>query len=275
MASPAERSESGLLVFISSRMDAELASARDTAQRAIETIEIGRSWLFECTPASSENAENTYLRKVRESDFVIWLVGSTTTPPVENEVNECMASHGRLLVFKLPAQRRDARTEALLETVGRVVKWREVVTLAELGNEIKAALFDELIRSVRDPSGPVRVRTLQDNRDWSFAQCITSWRAVGVSAVLAEELARDTTVGDALGDLPHGLNVVTGPQGIGKTLASRRLFQRAAHAALEDPSEPFPHLHRCLGFAAEPPRNYRSTLSRVRGPPSASDLGNR
>ena len=65
MASPAERSESGLLVFISSRMDAELASARDTAQRAIETIEIGRSWLFECTPASSETDDNTYLRKVR------------------------------------------------------------------------------------------------------------------------------------------------------------------------------------------------------------------
>ena len=167
-------------------------------------------------------------------------MGSTTTPPVENEVNECLASHGRLLVFKLPAQRRDARTEALLEIVGRVVKWREVETLAELGNEIKAALFDELIRGVRDPSGPVRVRALQDNRDWSVAQCITSWRAVGVSSVLAEELARDTTVGDALGDLAHGLNVLTGPQGSGKTLASRRLFQRAAQAALEDPSEPFP-----------------------------------
>ena len=240
MDSPVERSESDLLVFISSRMDAELGSARDAAQRAIETIDIGRSWLFECTPASSEMADNAYLRKVREADFVVWLVGSTTTPPVENEVNECLASHGRLLVFKLPAQQRDARTEALLGTAGRVVKWREVATLAELGSEIKAALFDELVRGVRDPSGPVRVRTLQDNRNWSFAQCETSWRALGVTAVLAEELAWDTAVGDVLGDLPLGLNVVVGPQGSGKTLASQRLFQRAVRAVLEDPSEPFP-----------------------------------
>ena len=242
MDSPLERSELDLLVFISSRMDAELGSARDAAKRAIETIDIGRSWLFECTPASSEIADNAYLRKVREADFVVWLVGSTTTPPVENEVNECLASHGRLLVFKLPAQQRDARTDGLLENVGRVFKWREVATLAELGSEIKVALFDELVRGVRDPSGPVRVRTLQNNRDWSVAQCEASWKAVGVSAVLAEELARDTTVGDVLGYLPPGLNVVTGPQGSGKTLASRRLFQRAVQAALDDPSEPFPIL---------------------------------
>ena len=240
MGSTVARSESDLLVFISSRMDAELASARDTAKRAIETIGAGRSWLFEYTPASSETADNAYLRKVREADFVIWLVGSTTTTPVENEVNECLAWNGRLLVFKLPAQQRDARTETLLETVGRVVKWRDVATLSELDSEIKTALFDELIRGIRDPSGPLRVRTLQDNRNWSIAQCEVSWRAVGVDAVLAEELARDTTVGEVLGDLPPGLNVVTGPQGSGKSLAVQRLFQRAVQAALEDPSEPFP-----------------------------------
>ena len=165
MDSPAERSESDLLVFISSRMDAELAPARDATRRAIESIDLGRPWLFECTPASSETADNAYLRKVREADFVIWLAGSTTTPHVEDEVNECLASHGRLLVFKLPGQQRDARTEALLETAGLVVKWREVATLSELGGEIKAALCDELIRGFRDPLGPVRVRTLQDNRD--------------------------------------------------------------------------------------------------------------
>ena len=221
-------------------MDAELASARETAKRAIDAIDVGRPWVFEYTPASSEPADHAYLRKVKEADFVIWLVGSTTTLPVENEVNECLASDGRLLVFKLPVEQRDKRTDALLDRVGRIVKWREVAPVSNLYVEIRAAVLDELIRGFRDPSGPIRVRTLWEKRDWSFAHCEVSWRSVGVCDALAKELAQDTAVGDVLGDQPPGMNVVVGPQGSGKTLASHRLFQHAVEVALEDSSKPFP-----------------------------------
>ena len=240
MVSRVQTGETDLLVFISSRMDEELASARETAKRTIDAIDVGRPWVFEYTPASSEPADHAYLRKVKEADFVIWLVGSTTTPPVENEVNECLASDGRLLVFKLPAEQRDERTDALLDRVGRIVKWREVAPLSNLDVEIRAAVLDELIRGFRDPSGPIRMRTLWQNRDWSFAHCEVSWRSIGVCNALAKELAQDTAVGDVLGDQPPGLNVVVGPQGSGKTLATHRLFQHAVEVALEDSSKPFP-----------------------------------
>ena len=248
-------------MFISSRMDAELASARETAKRAIDAIDVGRPWVFEYTPASSEPADHAYLRKVKEADFVIWLVGSTTTLPVENEVNECLASDGRLLVFKLPVEQRDKRTDALLDRVGRIVKWREVAPVSNLYVEIRAAVLDELIRGFRDPSGPIRVRTLWEKRDWSFAHCEVSWRSVGVCDALAKELAQDTAVGDVLGDQPPGMNVVVGPQGSGKTLASHRLFQHAVEVALEDSSKPFPVFLEAVDLRA----GFREVIARSCG----------
>ena len=227
-------------MFISSRMDGELAAARDIAKEAIGALDFGRPWAFEYTPASSQAVGDAYLRKVAEADFVVWLVGSTTSPPVENEVNQCIASNGRLLVFKLPAEQRDERTEALLHRVGNVVKWQDVASLSTLGDHIKSALADELIRALRDPSGPARNRTLRENRVWSYAECEMSWRAVGVPDLLAGELAQDGSIGDVLCEVMPGLSVVTGPQGSGKTLAVHRLFQRAVELALEDSAQPFP-----------------------------------
>ena len=127
-------------MFISSRMDGELAAARDIAKEAIGALDFGRPWAFEYTPASSQAVGDAYLRKVAEADFVVWLVGSTTSPPVENEVNQCIASNGRLLVFKLPAEQRDERTEALLHRVGNVVKWQDVASLSTLGDHIKIGI---------------------------------------------------------------------------------------------------------------------------------------
>jgi hypothetical protein len=109
------RSENDILVFISSRMDAEMDGARKIAIDAIKSIEFGRPWAFECSPASSESADVSYLRKVREADFVVWLVGRESTPPVVDEVSEAIALGRRLLVFKLPADQRDDSTLNLIE----------------------------------------------------------------------------------------------------------------------------------------------------------------
>ena len=113
MSKKVYRSEDDLLVFISSRMSDDMEPARKIAVEAIEQIEIGRPWAFGFTPASAETAEDTYLRKVRESDFVVWLVGAETTQPVVDEVNEAISSDRKLLVFKLPAEQRDFQTTGL------------------------------------------------------------------------------------------------------------------------------------------------------------------
>ena len=235
-----QRSESDLSVFISSVMDDDLNPARDLAVQAIETIDFGRPWAFEYTPASSEAASDAYLRKVEEADFVIWLVGRRTTQPVVNEINRCIATHGRLLVFKLPAQERDEQTEILLQTVGKRVKWQEVDLLSTLETHIKMAISDEIIRRLRDPHGIARTQHLERTRDRSFAACEVVFLALGVSADIASKLANDINVGKVLDALDPGLHVVIGDQGSGKTLASRRLLQLSIERALEDSSEPFP-----------------------------------
>ena len=51
------RSESDLLVFISSVMSEEMDWARTSAKQAIEALDYGRPWAFEFTSASSESLE--------------------------------------------------------------------------------------------------------------------------------------------------------------------------------------------------------------------------
>ena len=237
-----QKSEPDLLVFISSVMDDELNPARDSAAATIQDMDFGRPWAFEYTPASSEPASDAYLRKVEEADFVIWLVGSRTTQPVVNEVHRCLATQGRLLIFKLPASERDQETETLLKEAGPVAKWKEIGSLPTLGSEIKLALRDEMIRALRDPLGRTRNQGLVRARDRSLADCVVSLVALGVDEDLANELVYEEGVGHDLNELGPGLHVVTGPQGSGKTLAAHRLFQRAVQRAIDDASEAFPIL---------------------------------
>ena len=237
-----QKSEPDLLVFISSVMDDELNPARNSAVATIQEMDFGRPWAFEYTPASSEAASDAYLRKVQEADFVIWLVGSRTTLPVVNEVHRCLATQGRLLIFKLPAGERDEETETLLNEAGRVVKWKEVESLPTLENEIKLALHDEMIRALRDPLGRTRNQSLVRARDRSLADCVVSLLALGVDEDVANNLVYKEGVGHDFDELGPGLHVVTGPQGSGKTLAAHRLFQKAVQHALDDASEAFPIL---------------------------------
>ena len=108
------QSESNLVVFISSVMTEELRWAREEARRAFEEFPFAHVWTFEFTPASSESPTDTYLRKVQEADFVVWLVGSTTTEPVVNEIHTCIANRSALagIHAPYPEQRRSNPTAA-------------------------------------------------------------------------------------------------------------------------------------------------------------------
>lgn len=235
-----KRSETDVMVFISSVMNDHLIHARKIAKEAIEEISFGRPWAFEQTPASSENPSSAYLRKVQEADFVVWLVRSETTQPVVEEINACIASGRRLLVFKLPAQARDSHTKSLLHTIRAYAKWKDVDSLDALKGHISDAFADELVRALRDPAVPVRAQALRKESDWSFSCCKTAFRALGVGESLAEELSCDSDIGAVLESDDAGLSILVGPQGSGKSLAAHRLFQRAIDRYLKDSSAPFP-----------------------------------
>ena len=233
------RSESDLLVFISSVMTDELKWARDEAVRTFKNLPFAQPWAFEFTPASSESVTDAYLRKVEEAAFVVWLVGSQTRQPVVNEINTSMAKGKRLLVFKLPAENRDALTQRLLCTVSGYCKWQTITNNATLRQALTASISDEFIRAVRNPP-PARQQKLQQWLDLSIARCKQSWITLGVPPDVATELANDSSVGDVLAAEDVSFQVVIGDAGSGKSLAASRFFQHAIENALQDGTKPFP-----------------------------------
>ena len=255
------RGESDLLVFISSVMNPELDAARETAFTVLRDMDRVQPWAFEFVPASSESASDAYLRRVEESDFVVWLIGSETTPPVVAEVNACIRSGTRLLAFKFPAPHRDAETEALIHSVSEQVKWQCVRNADDLAVHLKAAVEDELIKAFRDPSSPQRKHRLTELLRVSVATCKQMWTTLGVPEVIATELTSDRSLGDVL-QAPHtGVTLVTGDIGTGKTLAVSRVFQRTASRALDDASQPFPLFVSAMDLQ-EPVSDYIRRMTR-------------
>ena len=261
MESNSTRSESDLLVFISSVMDDELAEARCIVQKALrEESQITRPWAFEFTPASSTSSEEEYLEKVRCADFVIWLVGSKTTLPVVNEINTCIDNSCRLLVFKLPTICRDEQTCNLLSKVKNYVKWKEVDDIGRLAKDVKDSIFDEIVKALRDPAPPARKRKIEESYDSSISRCKQMWRTLNISDNIATELSKDLSVGDVLGSPCSGLYIVYGDQGSGKTLAAERLFQRWIKQSLYDSSLPFPLFIKSMDLN-EPLNEYFSRMT--------------
>ena len=83
---------------------------------------------------------------------MIWLIGSTTTTPIVEEISACMRAQGRLLAFKLPATQRDDETKTLIKKVLGYATWREVRDEANLSDHIHVALTDEMLRRASGPS---------------------------------------------------------------------------------------------------------------------------
>lgn len=246
-SAPRIRGERPLVVFVSSVMNPEVEDlqwARDVAHDVVGNAPFLVPWMFEYTPASSEELDTGYLRKVREADFVLWLVGCETTTPVRREIQEALTARQSILVFKLPVVATSADTRALLDRVERHVKSTPVVTRESLGVEIMDAITDELIRAhrVRPRTGAVEAWIEGEVRR-SRARCISSWAAAGVPFEKAAQLADDQTTAPALeraftDDEP--VRVITGPLGAGKSLHANRLIQSAAAACLSDGDSPVP-----------------------------------
>ena len=145
-------SEEELLGFISSTQDEELSCARTLAIDTVDNSPGMRVWAFEDAPASSERARDRYIRNAGRADLVIWLIGSTTTTPIVEEISACMRAQGNLLAFKLPARNRDNETDTLIRRVSDYATWKTVEKVEDLPAHIKAALTDEMLRRYRDPA---------------------------------------------------------------------------------------------------------------------------
>ena len=240
MGAAFQRGETDLLVFISSVMNVELKRGREVAEQTVIEFPITRPWAFEDTPASSRAPADEYLRAASEADIVIWLIGQETSLPVTDEINACVSAGRRLLAFRLPSESRDEPTQRLIRSVSEYAKWKDVSDISDLAEHIKAALSDELVRALRNPTPPTRRTKLCEAHRLSVARCKHTWIALGVPGDIATGLAEDHTVGDVV-ELPNsGLHVVTGDQGSGKSLAVERLFQRLVQDALTDSARPFP-----------------------------------
>lgn len=225
-------------------MTPEFESIRREVVSAFDQVSGVLPWAFEMSPASSENVVDGYLRKVRDATFVIWLAGGTTTSPVEAEIGEALAAGGRLLVFVLPAQQRDERTQDLLKRVQESVRYREVADVAEIATEVKAAVGDEISRALAGSPSQSKAGRLASLWRESHARCIRKWQAAGLGSDLAIELSADPEVG-ALSEqfLPAAtrpLTVLVGQPGSGKSLACERFIQSALADADETTGVPLP-----------------------------------
>ncbi|MXZ23516.1 MAG: DUF4062 domain-containing protein, partial [Caldilineaceae bacterium SB0665_bin_21] len=230
--------ENHLLVFVSSVTE-NLRALRQEIKKAITEFPVTEPWLFEDMPASTESPSDLYLRKVKEADLVIWLVGDETTQPVADEIHTCMIAGVRLLAFLLCMDNRCQTTRNLIEKAQKYAKWEEVKESDLLAEYVTRALHDEIIRGYRNPDPPKRRRRLKQKFNFSLAQIKQSWISLGVSETVAANLSEDPTVGLDLGDLGPGLHIVKGDQGSGKSLAAARHFQKSVKLALDDISSPY------------------------------------
>jgi hypothetical protein len=222
----------------------DLQPARDKVVHVLDDAPFLLPWAFEYTPASSEALDWSYLEKVRRAAFVFWLVGASTTDPVEREIDEAVSANRRLIIMLLPAASRDERTEQLIKRVRAHAKYREPIDLEQLAIEVNLAVSDEIARALQDVPGMARGARLDELGRASRARCIERWQAAGVEEALALDLAHDITVGALPAEGSPGearpLVILGGDVGIGKSLAAERWHQAAIASQLDDTSAAIP-----------------------------------
>ena len=233
--------ERPIQVYVSSVMNKELAWAREETVGYLQKMPGFIPWAFEYTPASSENIQEGYLSKVRESDFVIWLIGSTTTEPVKLEIREALSADRRILAFKLPVDSRDHETQNLINEVGQRVKWVEVANKQELIDALEGSIFDELIRAIRGKPGLGRIARYEEMQRASRGRCFARWQAAGTSLADALSLYEDLAIGMPPPNIVQKpLVILLGDFGAGKSLIAERIYQIGINKAMQDSSAPIP-----------------------------------
>src|SRR2546428_211247 len=144
--------ESPLLVFISSVLNAQsddLAEERRSAEVAINSLYLSRSWRFESAPPPSDPLETSYLNKGREGDIFILILSRAITEAVRHEYYEATYAKRPRLVFVKRAGTL-ARSKELTEFIEKeiAVKYRDFDP-GQFETIVKEAVADEVIRAYR------------------------------------------------------------------------------------------------------------------------------
>lgn len=153
--------EDKLLVFISSVMNLsveDLRAERWVAKKAIDDIPMAKPWLFEYSPASSQEATEVYRQKVKHCDIFIAILGTKITPAVKEEyqIASTPPKKPRLVFLKSYEREKENNThrskdlKILLKQIKQEVKCKEYANLDELYAGIQEAVFDGSIHSFRE-----------------------------------------------------------------------------------------------------------------------------
>jgi hypothetical protein len=225
-------------------MRREIQWARDATVETLTKNPTLVPWAFEYTPASSEAADASYLSKVREADFVVWLAGETTTLPVRDEVAEALAANKRIWAITLPADERDERTTQLLRDVRGRAKTAAANNADELRELLALTFSDEIVRALRDTPGLTRLSLLEQLGRRSRARMVSRWVAVGLETAEAIAFADDPSVGappsNVLPTEHCPLKILEGDVGAGKSVVAERSVQLALVEALGRASAAIP-----------------------------------
>ena len=216
--------ESPLMAFVSGRIHDDTKWARQAVDEVLERPSFIVPWIFEHTPASSQDVEDGYLGKVRDADLVIWLIEAETTDPVHNEITTAIESRVPILMFRTTQGPSDARTESLTHRVGG--KYDRVTDADDLKHRLPLALADEIVRTWRNAGRSDRPALLSALRAHSRARCIERWLAIGVALSTAERFADDASIG-LLRIAPFASSrfvILRAEIGVGKSLAAERVF---------------------------------------------------
>lgn len=153
MRESVELTEPPLRVFVSSIMNPQcddLHAEREAAKKAIETYpRLARPWLFEYSPAFPDTAPRLYLRKVRECDLFVLVLGREMTRPVLREYVTAQRQKRPCLVF-IKREERTPATQAFGARVRQKVKYAEFEAAEDLYRQVIIAVGDLLVYSYRE-----------------------------------------------------------------------------------------------------------------------------
>ena len=212
------------MAFVSSRIHDDTKWAREAVDEVLERPLFIVPWIFEHTPASSQEVDEGYLEKVRDADLVIWLIETETTDPVRNEITTALQSSLPILMFRTTQGSSDTPTESLITDAGG--KYDRVIDADDLKNKLYLAISDEIVRKWRKAGRSTRRAVFSAAKAYSRARCIERWLAAGVPLTIAERFADDAPVG-LLKVAPFTSNrfvILRAEMGVGKSLAAERVF---------------------------------------------------
>jgi len=236
-------------------MRGKLNGARRVVVDSLDATPFLSAWAFELTPPSSAATDDTYLRHVREADFVIWIAGAEVSGPVTNEVREALVSDRRLIIVRYGSAPRGAACQALLEEVGLAAKYADARDDDELALAVELAMGDEIVRALRGEPGLGRLARIEELGRASHARCVVRWRAAGLPRALAAELASRPDVGAPLPEIvptpEKPVVLLTGELGAGKSICAERHHQSVIAALLRGDSGVLPVWLRASDVAGD------------------------